>query len=76
MGTGAAGAPVLFRHIGSLESPFSRALAGFRGSRAWEHGSMRMKSYLEREDGAVGWLVVGVLIGIFLVFYAVFALIF
>lgn len=37
---------------------------------------MRMKSYLEREDGAVGWLVVGVLIGIFLVFYAVFALIF
>jgi len=28
------------------------------------------------QDGAVGWLLVGVLIGIFLVFYAVFALIF
>jgi hypothetical protein len=31
---------------------------------------------LKREDGAVGWLVLGILIGIFLVFYAVFALIF
>jgi hypothetical protein len=31
---------------------------------------------LEREDGAVGWLILGVLIGTFLVFYAVFALIF
>jgi len=30
----------------------------------------------KREDGAVGWLVLGILIGIFLVFYAVFALIF
>ena len=28
------------------------------------------------QDGAVGWLLIGVLIGIFLVFYAVFALIF
>ena len=28
------------------------------------------------EHGAVGWLLIGVLIGIFLVFYAVFALIF
>ncbi len=31
---------------------------------------------LKRQDGAVGWLIVGILIGIFLVFYAVFALIF
>ena len=29
-----------------------------------------------RESGQVGWLLVGILIGIFLVFYAVFALIF
>jgi hypothetical protein len=29
-----------------------------------------------RQDGQVGWLLVGILIGIFLVFYAVFALIF
>jgi hypothetical protein len=28
------------------------------------------------QTGAVGWLLVGILIGIFLVFYAVFALIF
>jgi hypothetical protein len=28
------------------------------------------------ETGAVGWLLIGILIGIFLVFYAVFALIF
>jgi hypothetical protein len=34
------------------------------------------KDLLTREDGAVGWLILGVLIGIFLVFYAVFALIF
>jgi hypothetical protein len=31
---------------------------------------------LRDETGAVGWLLVGILIGIFLVFYAVFALIF
>jgi hypothetical protein len=31
---------------------------------------------LEGEAGAVGWLILGILIGIFLVFYAVFALIF
>jgi hypothetical protein len=31
---------------------------------------------LKRQDGAVGWLLVGILIGIFLVFYAVFALLF
>jgi hypothetical protein len=37
---------------------------------------MRMKSILRCEDGAVGWLIIGILIGIFLVFYAVFALIF
>ena len=30
----------------------------------------------KREDGAVGWLVVGILLGIFIVFYAFFALIF
>jgi hypothetical protein len=35
-----------------------------------------MKSIFKREDGAVGWLIIGILIGIFLVFYAVFALIF
>jgi hypothetical protein len=29
-----------------------------------------------RQTGAVGWLLIGILIGIFLVFYAVFALIF
>jgi len=28
------------------------------------------------QRGAVGWLLIGILIGIFLVFYAVFALIF
>jgi hypothetical protein len=28
------------------------------------------------QSGAVGWLLIGILIGIFLVFYAVFALIF
>jgi hypothetical protein len=28
------------------------------------------------QTGAVGWLLIGILIGIFLVFYAVFALIF
>jgi hypothetical protein len=28
------------------------------------------------QDGAVGWLLIGILIGIFLVFYAVFALVF
>ena len=37
---------------------------------------MRTNSFLRREDGAVGWLVLGIIIGIFLVFYAVFALIF
>jgi hypothetical protein len=37
---------------------------------------MQIRNMLRREDGAVGWLVLGVLIGIFLVFYAVFALIF
>jgi hypothetical protein len=31
---------------------------------------------IRSERGAVGWLLIGVLIGIFLVFYAVFALIF
>jgi hypothetical protein len=31
---------------------------------------------LSDQTGAVGWLLVGILIGIFLVFYAVFALIF
>jgi hypothetical protein len=31
---------------------------------------------LRDQTGAVGWLLVGILIGIFLVFYAVFALIF
>jgi hypothetical protein len=31
---------------------------------------------LRRQEGQVGWLLVGILIGIFLVFYAVFALIF
>ena len=31
---------------------------------------------LRGEDGAVGWLILGILIGIFLVFWAVFALIF
>jgi hypothetical protein len=31
---------------------------------------------IRRQDGAVGWLLIGILIGIFLVFYAVFALIF
>jgi len=31
---------------------------------------------IRAQDGAVGWLLVGILIGIFLVFYAVFALIF
>jgi hypothetical protein len=34
------------------------------------------KELLRDERGAVGWLLVGILIGIFLVFYAVFALIF
>jgi hypothetical protein len=34
------------------------------------------KELLRDETGAVGWLIVGILIGIFLVFYAVFALIF
>ena len=29
---------------------------------------MQMKSILRREDGAVGWFVPGILIGIFLVF--------
>jgi hypothetical protein len=33
------------------------------------------KELLRDETGAVGWLIVGILIGIFLVFYAVFALI-
>jgi hypothetical protein len=36
---------------------------------------MRIEMF-KRQDGAVGWLVLGILIGIFLVFYAVFALIF
>ena len=31
---------------------------------------------IRRQDGAVGWLLIGILVGIFLVFYAVFALIF
>jgi hypothetical protein len=31
---------------------------------------------IRNETGAVGWLIVGILLGIFLVFYAVFALIF
>ncbi len=31
---------------------------------------------IRNQSGAVGWLLIGVLIGIFLVFYAVFALIF
>jgi hypothetical protein len=31
---------------------------------------------IRNQTGAVGWLLIGVLIGIFLVFYAVFALIF
>jgi hypothetical protein len=31
---------------------------------------------LRSQVGAVGWLLIGILIGIFLVFYAVFALIF
>jgi hypothetical protein len=31
---------------------------------------------LRNQTGAVGWLLIGILIGIFLVFYAVFALIF
>jgi hypothetical protein len=31
---------------------------------------------LREERGAVGWLILGILIGIFLVFYAVFALVF
>lgn len=31
---------------------------------------------LRDQTGAVGWLLIGILIGIFLVFYAVFALIF
>jgi hypothetical protein len=31
---------------------------------------------IRSQTGAVGWLLVGILIGIFLVFYAVFALIF
>ena len=37
---------------------------------------MRIANSFKRQDGAVGWLVLGILIGIFLVFYAVFALIF
>jgi hypothetical protein len=36
---------------------------------------MRLERLTE-ELGAVGWLILGILIGIFLVFYAVFALIF
>ena len=31
---------------------------------------------IRNQVGAVGWLLIGILIGIFLVFYAVFALIF
>jgi hypothetical protein len=31
---------------------------------------------IRNQAGAVGWLLIGILIGIFLVFYAVFALIF
>jgi hypothetical protein len=31
---------------------------------------------IRNQTGAVGWLLIGILIGIFLVFYAVFALIF
>jgi hypothetical protein len=31
---------------------------------------------IRNQRGAVGWLLIGILIGIFLVFYAVFALIF
>ena len=31
---------------------------------------------IRSQTGAVGWLLIGILIGIFLVFYAVFALIF
>jgi len=31
---------------------------------------------IRNKRGAVGWLLIGILIGIFLVFYAVFALIF
>jgi hypothetical protein len=31
---------------------------------------------IRSQEGAVGWLLIGILIGIFLVFYAVFALIF
>jgi hypothetical protein len=31
---------------------------------------------IRRQDGAVGWLLIGILIGIFLVFYAFFALVF
>jgi hypothetical protein len=48
----------------------------FRGSRPGNTKTMQIKNMLRREDGAVGWLILGVLIGIFLVFYAVFALIF
>ena len=36
-----------------------------------------MKRYdIRGETGAIGWLLVGVLLGIFLVFWAVFSLIF
>jgi hypothetical protein len=31
---------------------------------------------IRNQSGAVGWLLIGILIGIFLVFYAFFALIF
>jgi hypothetical protein len=48
----------------------------FRGSPPGNTKTMQIKNMLRREDGAVGWLILGVLIGIFLVFYAVFALIF
>jgi hypothetical protein len=34
------------------------------------------RSDLHRETGAVGWLILGIILGILLVFYAVFALIF
>ena len=38
-------------------------------------GAMR-RFDIGKQDGAIGWLLIGILIGIFLVFYAVFALIF
>jgi hypothetical protein len=46
------------------------------GRRCVGYGDGMTRLDIRNQSGAVGWLLIGILIGIFLVFYAFFALIF